>query len=122
METFKYGDRVTHQLHGNGKVYNVFPEAPAVQVHFDGHEYGTVVHPVSLTKATVAKFESRIVWKGGAITLSGPLDKQQMRQYMSKLNEEDMDSYTVTRIKSADERVADYMAGMEAEDEVTKNA
>lgn len=98
METFKYGDRVTHQLHGNGKVYNTFPDA--VQVLFDGHEYGTVVHPVSLTKATVIKFGARIEWSNGSITYSGPLDKQSLRQYLSRLDENDMNSYTVTRLNN----------------------
>lgn len=121
METFKYGDRVTHQLHGNGKVYNTFPDA--VQVLFDGHEYGTVVHPVSLTKTIVKKFEARIEWSGGAVTLSGPLDKQSLRQYLSRLNEDDMNGYTVTRIKTAEERTADYLKLMAEEDDVaTKDA
>lgn len=114
METFKHGDRVIHQLHGKGKVYNVFPDA--VQVHFDGHEYGTVVHPVSLDKFTEPKFEARIEWKGGAVTLSGPLDKLALRQYLSRLDEYQMNSYTVSRIKSKEERVTDYLKGMELED------
>lgn len=103
-----------HQLHGTGKVYNTFPDA--VQVLFDGHEYGTVVHPVSLTKLTVTKFTARIEWKNGAVTNSGPLDKQSLRSYLSRLDEEAMDGYTVTRIKTAEERTAAYLKLMELED------
>lgn len=119
METFKYGDRVTHQLHGNGKVYNTFPDA--VQVLFDGHEYGTVVHPVSLTKRIVTKFTAQIEWRNGAVTNSGPLDKQDLRQYLSRLDENDMNGYTVTRIKTSEERTADYLKLMAEEDDATNN-
>lgn len=97
METFNYGDRVTHRLHGNGKVYNVFPDVPAVQVIFDDEQYGQVVHPVSLTKVVVPKFEAVIHWSSGSVTYSGTLDKPSLRRYLSRLDEDMMDSYTVTK-------------------------
>jgi hypothetical protein len=102
METFKYGETVSHKLYGTGRVHNVYPDAPLVQVFFDGDTTpgGTVVHPVSLTKVTVPKFEARIEWKHGAVTLSGALDKRELRQYMSRLDENDMNGYTVIRLNN----------------------
>lgn len=54
MKTFKNGDKVTHPLHGKGKVDRVLSTAKLVEVRFDETEdlssFVTAVHPVSLTK------------------------------------------------------------------------
>lgn len=118
MEQFKYGDKVTHQLYGKGKVANTYPEENLVQVFFEGQGLNQMLmHPVSLTKTVTVQFEARIEWKRGAVTTSQPLDAAGVKQYLSQMDLEDMDSYTVTRIKSTEERTADYLKSMAAEDD-----
>lgn len=104
METFKYGDKVTHPLHGKGKVGNSFPAVNLVTVYFendrDSKRFGTSVHPVSLTKIPTPIFEVRIEWEGGAVTYSGPLDNSEVKRYLSCLELDNMTGYTVTRLGS----------------------
>lgn len=124
METFKYGDKVTHPLHGKGKVANTYPDQKLVQVFFEGHGLSqTLVHPVSLTKIVTVMFEAHVVFTGGAVMLSGPMEEAHIKGWLTQLPDwAGIDSYTVTRIKSKEERVADYMASMAAEDDSTENS
>lgn len=118
METFKYGDKVTHQLHGTGKVHNVYPDQNLVQVFFEGNPQQVLVHPVSLTKLAVPMFEARIEFTEGAVMLSGPMEEAHIKGWLTQLpGWAGIDSYTVTRIKSSAERTADYLKGMAEEDD-----
>lgn len=100
METFKYGDKVTHPLHGEGTVERVLPNAKLVEVRFketaELMQFVTAVHPVSLTKP--GRFEVRIEWMRGAVTLSGPLDAAGVKRYLSDMNLEDMRSCRTERL------------------------
>lgn len=102
METFKYGDKVIHPLHGRGKVGNVFPEVNLVTVYFEddaeSKRFGTSVHPVSLTKFVTPMFEVRIEWLHGAVTLSGSLDAAGVKRYLAQMNLEDMRSCHTDRL------------------------
>lgn len=99
MEAFKYGDKVTHQLHGKGKVANTYPDENLVQVFFEGQGMDqTLVHPVSLTKTKTVQFEVRIEWLHGAVTLSGPLDAAGVKRYLSQMDLEDMRSCRTDRL------------------------
>lgn len=69
METFKYGEKVTHPLHGKGKVANSYPEQNLVQVFFEGQGLNqTLVHPVSLTKFVDPWRPVSIKWTSGVVT------------------------------------------------------
>lgn len=68
METFKYGDKVTHSLHGTGKVHNTYPDENLVQVFFEGNPEQVLVHPVSLTKFVDPWRPVSIVWTSGETT------------------------------------------------------
>lgn len=116
----KYGDRVSHETLGKGKAGNSYrPDWVVVyfDLNTDSARFGTDVHMSTITKIIPKTFEARVVWTGGAVTLSGAMTKGDLKRYMGALDMEDMDEYTVTRIKSREERIADYMVGMTAEDD-----
>lgn len=69
METFEYGDKITHPLHGKGRVANSYPEQNLVQVFFEGDGLEqTLVHPVSLTKVADPWRPISIKWTSGETT------------------------------------------------------
>lgn len=69
METFEYGVKVSHPIHGNGKVANSYPEENLVQVFFEGQGLSqTLVHPASLTRVIDAWRPVDIKWTSGVST------------------------------------------------------
>lgn len=84
METFKYGDKVTHSLHGAGKVHNTYPNENLVQVFFEGNPEQVLVHPVSLTKFTDPWRPVFIKWNSGENT-STRVRQSEMVRYIKNL-------------------------------------
>ena len=109
METFEYGDRVEHKLHGTGKALNSYPNVNLIQVDFDddtGDEkrIGRLVHPVSLTKVPVHHFHILIRFTNGDMSSMVGATKQDIKDWLRQLDWDKIDEYTVTRHKTKEER------------------
>ena len=94
MEKFKEGQKVSHQLHGYGIVIDVDEDRNLVQVRLAAGKC-VAVHPVSLTKLPMPKFEVRIEWEGGSVSLSGPLYEDAVSLYIASMTNH---LYRATRI------------------------
>lgn len=94
MEKFKEGQKASHQLHGYVLVTDVDEERSLVEVQDATGKYHRV-HPVSLTKLGIPKFEVRIEWEGGGVSLSGPLYEDAVSLYIASLTNH---LYRATRI------------------------
>lgn len=72
MSTFKYGQKVTHPLHGKGKVGNYYPESDVVTVYFeddyDSRTYGTQVQPDELAAYIDPWRPVKVKWTSGETT------------------------------------------------------
>lgn len=116
MKTFKYGTRVVHAIYGYGKALNTF-RGDLVQVDFDkdtGMEkrLGRSVTADTLEIVGTPKFETRIQFLTGAVVLSGPLTREETRQYLAQfLNWDEIDSIDTKRLKSSTEQVYRYFEG-----------
>lgn len=84
MEKFHEGQTVSHQLHGMVKVTDVDEDRSLVEVRDSTGKYFRV-HPVSLTKVGPPKFEVKIQWARGTVTLSGPLYEDGVAKYLANL-------------------------------------
>lgn len=99
MEKFREGQKVSHQLHGLVQVTDVDEDRRLVEVRDASGKYFKV-HPVSLTKVGIPKYEVRIAWSGGAVTLSGPLYLEGVTKYLTNLEDHmyRADQVTIDRI------------------------
>jgi hypothetical protein len=88
MNTFKYGEKVTHPLHGKGKVGNSYPEQDLVDVYFEddyqSSAYGTLVHPVSLTAFVDPWRPVTVKWTSG-VTTHTRVRSSEVVQYLKNL-------------------------------------
>jgi hypothetical protein len=93
MNTFKYGDKVTHPLHGTGKVANTYPDENLVQVFFEGQGLNqTLVHPESLTKFVDPWRPVDIKWTSGVETHTR-VRSSEVVQYLKNLPMEQIDTF-----------------------------
>lgn len=86
MERFKEGQKATHKLYGYVVVTDVDDRVSLVEVRDSDGKYHQV-HPISLIKLPIPKFEVRIEWAGGTVTLSGPLYQDAVSAYIDKLTD-----------------------------------
>lgn len=98
MSDFKYGEKVTHPLHGKGKVGNSFPAVNLVVVYFEGDadslHYGTQVHPTSLTKFVDPWRPVTIKWTSGVIT-NTRVRSSEVVQYLKNLPIEQIATFDI---------------------------
>jgi hypothetical protein len=94
METFKYGDKVTHPIHGKGKVHNVYPDEHLVQVFFEGQTDQALVHPSSLTRFVDPWRPVTLVWTSG-VTTHTRVRQSELVQYIKNLPIEQIDSLDI---------------------------
>jgi hypothetical protein len=94
METFKSGDKVTHSLHGKGRVANSYPEENLVQVFFEGQSDQTLVHPVSLTRFVDPWRPVSVKWTSG-VTTNTRVRESELVQYIKNLPIDQIDTLDI---------------------------